>query len=410
MADRKILYIHQDGLLTGSLISLYNLLKGIDRSKTEAEIIFLAEGPAIEMFKKEGFQTHVCVAPTLWIAPGPVTFSKAGILNMLSIFPSGKLNTLIRKIQPDLVHVNCEAAAPALLVSKGTLHIPSITHVRATYYATRSGLFKNLSQWMIKKYSDHIIAISENEAVPFPAKKTSIIYNTIAPEEAEQALKDKQYTRNNLNLPSDAFIIGFVGELAERKGAWDFIRLASSLLKARPELNFRFLILGKYDRDRILKEEEGYVHNGKTLTRVGEILDVLIDSENLKRRIHFLGYRKDYLSVMANMHVMTVFSCFGGIGRQPFESFAVGTPAVIGRGRLLTYNMEGKNFVEHAESNDADDMLPAMLRMIERLEKSEISKQEIRSFALENFNPAVNSAKIEAIYDMLLNKFKRESN
>src|SRR5687768_14724115 len=67
----RITYIHQDGLITGSAISLINLLSGFTKGQVEATIIMAKDGPVRELFEKAGAKVIIHFFYTYWTFPGP---------------------------------------------------------------------------------------------------------------------------------------------------------------------------------------------------------------------------------------------------------------------------------------------------------------------------------------------------
>lgn len=94
--------------------------------------------------------------------------------------------------------------------------------------------------------TDKIICISdyEKKTVPFiiPRRKIVVIKNGIDIKRCNALLATNKLTRNMLNIPSDAYVIGMIARISFQKGQDLFVQIAQKVKKRIP--NAFFLIVG----------------------------------------------------------------------------------------------------------------------------------------------------------------------
>lgn len=393
----KILYIHQDGLITGSFLSLKYLIMGLNNQKYEAVVLFLKNGPAIEEMKNMGIKTHVLSAATFWTAPGPRFLSRGNIQNYKALIPNLKLRKLIKIIAPSLIHINDKAALNAGISTLG-YKIPIVQHIRSTYYITNSRINKWLQKYIIKTYADKIIGITEAEYNEFESEKTYCIYNSININEANQARLNARQTQKLLSLSNEYINVCWIAKFSMQKGLWDFLDVAKLLLMKYPNAPFKFFMVGKLPDENQQELDE----NGKIIN-ISEKLKNYLSDEGLKRRITMLGYRSDYLNIMAAMDIVVNCNRLGSMGRQSFETMAVGTVS-ISTHRYPEITQMIVNDKDGYIVKEGD--VAAICEVIETLatdrSRIDLISENARNKAKEEFDNKKQTSKITSIYSELL--------
>ena len=179
-AKYKIAYFHQDGLITGSALSLRHFLSAMNRDIFEPVVILAKEGPAINLYESLNIKVFVHNYPTFWTFPGPRCMSRGIFHQLNALLPNPKLRAFVlNEIKPDLIHIN-DKAALNVGISLKNLDIPIVQHSRSSYFITACKLGKYLSAKAIKRFANHIICISEDEEDGFDTfHSKSTIYNTV---------------------------------------------------------------------------------------------------------------------------------------------------------------------------------------------------------------------------------------
>lgn len=389
-AKYKIAYFHQDGLITGSAISLRNFLSKINRNIFEPVIVLAQEGPARDLFEKLNIYVLVLKFRTFWTFPGPKCFSRDMFYQLTSLFPDKFLrNYILNVLKPDLIHIN-DKAGLNVGITMYKSGIPIIQHSRSTYYSTSCNFSKLLSKKAINNYADCIICISEDEVDGFENNPNKvIIYNTVDIQIATYAKTNRVKIRSELRVNNDEYLIGFAANINEKKGAWDFLELCNRL-KNIPKL--KFIMVGQLN------------DYGKTNLGNGEIcplsprefIDEYTNENGLKEKLIITGHKVDILNYIAAMDIIVVPNKNGVLGRQPIEAQAIGIPVIAtighsGNSQIIMNKKTGYLV------NNINEAINKVKYIIDNNAFNEMSI-EAMLHAKNNFNPEINIKKIEQIY------------
>ena len=404
MAKIKVLYIHQDGLVTGSAISLKYFLSAINREVFEPIVLLAEEGPARKLYEELGINVHVYTYSRLWTFPGPNWYSRASIKQYKAIFSDKGLYEKVKNINPDIIHINDKAAVNAGITLK-KLGKPIVQHSRSSYAITASPINKALNISTILKNSNAVIAISEDEIDRLESHKNlHIINNTVHPNQVENAVSKHQETRKNLNIKPDDILIGLVGLVNAKKGAWHFLDLANKLTQKYPDKPLKFIMVGKV-------EEKGntVLNDGSVISKSPKkyIEDYLKDNK-LEDRVIVTGFRSDALQIMATLDVLIVANNNAVMGRQPIEAQALGVPVVVAQGHSgkSTIVINGEGGIVIGSPVKIGELVNAVDSLINNPELRKTMGEKGAAYAKNKFNPETNMKKIEGIYMQLLNAQK----
>lgn len=164
---------------------------------------------------------------------------------------------------------------------------------------------------LLSKWSNKLITVSTlnmRKAIYLniaPRTKFINIYSGIRFSKFNQ-VKNKVKTRRTLDIPLDAYVIGFVGRLSKQKSPQYLIHAIPDVLKEKP--NVHVLLIG-------------YGELREKLIRITQKLD-------LTKYIHFLGYRDDIPDLLSSMDVFVLSSLWEGLGRSLTEAMISGVPVV----------------------------------------------------------------------------------
>src|SRR5574343_1402058 len=140
MNKSKIVFVHHDGLLTGSAKSLMNMIAGL--SDDIMVHVVLAEDGELRT-KLEEMNVEVSILPfyRFWTAPGPKIHYPGSINNFKALVKNESLKQHLLKLKPNLIHINDKAAMQAGISMRGC-GIPIIQHLRSSFYSTHFKPFK----------------------------------------------------------------------------------------------------------------------------------------------------------------------------------------------------------------------------------------------------------------------------
>lgn len=233
-----------------------------------------------------------------------------GLKNSGDIWLYRRLNQYLAKSNPDIVHHHEDLLWSQLL----TLNHPSykkIIHSHSSRAANPQPL-KTRLLYKCHRFSADFSACITKEVqdtqclnVGFDRNKTSIIYNGIDLRHyCLSSLEDKIKARQQLNLPLDNPIIGFVGRLNNlMKGVDDFLRVIVKLSE-----NYKSLVVG----------DGPDLNNLKQLATELKIVD----------RVFFTGLLNDPKLAYQAMDIFCFTSRFEPFGLTIIEAMASGVPVV----------------------------------------------------------------------------------
>lgn len=207
---------------------------------------------------------------------------------------------------PDVIYANAGHVNNMAVRIAKIFKIPVITHVHDVFSPPK-----------VDKYafgrSNQILACSSvvaNLVRPFNTK-VKVVNNGVDFKRFSLHLR-KELTNIRYSLGwDDAFLVGFVGTLVEKKGIFDFVKVAREVAKYVPSA--RFVVAG------ISKPGE---------FRVLERLKEKVEEYSLGGRFFWAGFREDSEQVFAGMDVFLFPAHFEAFGRVLIESMACGAAVV----------------------------------------------------------------------------------
>ncbi len=297
----RILYIVNPGSekrIYGSHKALFNLINGIveDPGITIAAV-FPREGVFSKKLEDIGIRCYIPNRYRLTISPSMVlniSLIKRVLIFFRMIYERFRIQKDLQKIiddfKPDIVHTNVGPLDIANHVCKKK-NIPHVWHLRE-YQGNKSSILtpfpsKNAYLKKIHSVNNYMIAITKGVFDHFDLKeKDRIIYDGVFDKKESNNCKV-----NNSN--KDYFL--FVGRIDENK---DILFLLRSFIE--------------------------YIHNGGTAklllagaapsSRYLKLCKNLINKNNLRNKIFFLGFRNDIYELMQNSKALIVTSLFEGFG------------------------------------------------------------------------------------------------
>jgi len=321
----------------------------------------------------------------------------------LSFLPSPRLARVLRERNIALVHLNSSVLVSAALTCR-LAGIPVVWHVREVFASGFFGIRRRLLTAIIRKWSDAIICISEDEAAPFlHDAKALVAYNPVDLERFNPDRAEPERIRQELGLTSDTWVIGFVAAIAHHKGIFELVEAAEILVKSLSQ-RVRFLIVGsgspslRYEWDiqaKCLNRLRAYVDGRVEMER-------LIRAKGLEKYFLLTGQRTDIPNLVAAMDVVTFPSRLGAIGRAAIEAAALAKPVVAtSESRRSGLVQDGKTGLlvppcaPHALASALD-------QLIRHPEQARAMGQAGRKHALANFDSRIYARRITEVYSRVL--------
>ncbi len=366
----KILYLSNfPDVDKGGQISLYNLVKRLDRKVFEPTVLCPKSGALSALFSEKGIPVQFLEFPQLRIR------------NLLRILRAVlQFRKMVLEGGFSLIH--CDSPRDTFLsaVSLSFTKRQIVWHARVS---SRGPIFDPLNKHLVSK----IICVShavKGRFEPCPSSKCIVIYNGVDPSK----FSPKSFPgprKKEVNIPTDSLLVSTIMQLIPAKGAEEFVRAAVSLCeKVR---NVSFVVVGVWTDDPFIEKLRGI-------------------ADPFRDRIHFLGYRRNVWDILrdSDIFVLPSWPYIEGLPRVVIEAMACGVP-VVGT------DVEGTNeAVVQDETGllvppkDAASLANAINKLIDdphlRIRLGENGRQRV----LEVFDIKDHVHRVESVYQELLEK------
>ena len=405
---RRVLLVDKAGGVGGSVISLYQLVRGLDRTRFEP-IVLLAEGnPYVERFRELG--VNVILRP--WANRPPATPARwsgvrdSGVVQGMRQFRwsravyhavgfyvkqlpkilerAEKFADVLNQVRPDIVHFN-----DVLPLHRGEAlgaiwaRVPTICHVRG---------FERLNhfdRWIAQRVRRYIF-ISQaiaNDFLSSGAKVAAwdVVYNGVDIEEFHPMPQARASVREELGLPPDAQVAVLVGRLVPWKGQEVFLRALERLAGEHPSL--RGLIVG---------------NSGESVSDYERHLRAKVDSGALRGRVVFADYRADVNRVLAGADTLVHASVEPEpFGRVIVEGMAAGIPVVASAAGAVPELIQDGRTGLLFPPGDGEGLASALERLIGTPDlAARIVRNALREVA-SRFTTELYVAGVEAVYEVV---------
>lgn len=219
---KKILFIHHANGVGGAFINMHNIVRALDKTQYLPMVLLIKESKAKELLEKDGIKTFVCKEGFYrkrykyfsHIIPGMIRWNAPFLLLHRSICWFLSRNFYAEKelegLAPDIIHLNSSVLTDWLKPSQKKAK--TIIHIQEPIANGYFGIRKKIFVEQIRKYSDHIIAISKDNSkrIGIP-EKTSVVYNffNVTRSNNEPYIANKSLNKKALYLGGDEKIKGF---------------------------------------------------------------------------------------------------------------------------------------------------------------------------------------------------------
>ncbi len=332
----RVLYIETAPQAGGSTISLFELVRHLDRELLQPAVLLCATNPYAARFSSLGVPVirtalHCSLRAPYYPAPlararsstlaarmraMPLTrvLWRAGGLAVRTAthtWPQARdIARTIRQSKTDLVHLN---DAPALhkagILGSRLAGVPCVCHVRSM--PPLDALDRTLARFV-----GHFIFISravetDQRRRGLGTRPGTVIYNALDLSAYKQ-LPARETARQRFGLDPCASVVGMLGRIEPWKGHRDL--LAALALLAPGHANLRCLIAGKADQDSAWYQDE---------------LRAQVRDLHLEGVVQFVGYQEDVRHFLAALDVLVHASVEPEpFGRVLIEGMAAGLPIV----------------------------------------------------------------------------------
>lgn len=367
----KVLHVISDSNIGGAGVLLCNLLSGFDRGSVVSSVALPCGSKLAPRFVKMG-------VPVLYLS------ESCDRINLNSVW---ELSRIIKKNDIDIVHAN---AALSARVAARLCHVP-VLHTRHCCFPPsgilRNSLVRRVAGICNRMLSDCVIATAEAAAknlreLGIPDEIISVIINGSLPvrEVDEETLAN---TRKALGIQKDDFTVGICARLETCKGHDTFLDAAAILRQMRPNIPFRFLIIGEGSRRAELER----------MTRDLGLDDCVI----------FTGFISDMAPIYRILRLNVNCSCGTETSCLAIsEGMSAGLPTIAsdygGNVAMIGESEAGILF----PVGDAEILANAILRVAEDEELEKNMKWHAYERYLSHFTAEKMSREVQKVYEKML--------
>ncbi len=369
----------------GSAVSLYRLVKCINREKYAPHIVVHGLGPRIAEIQKMGINVQIlnCISLFSDVAPVNSFYSTKFYTHFIAnaFANSLRIARLIRKWKACLVHLNngIYEGFSALLAARLS-GIPCIAHIRGTEALTRLEL--KVGHWL--KMIVTLNSYMENEyKKAFGAEKVCLIFNGVDLD-AFQNVKVGNL-RMEYGLDQEVFLVGTIARLVPGKGISEFLKAASEVVKVLH--NAKFFVVGNDPFGASYESEQKH----------------LCSDLGIEENVIFTGWRDDMPSVLSDLDVVAQVSTSPeGMSLTPIEAMALGKPVITtdvpGYTDTVVDGVTGF-IVPKGDTNVLADRIIALAKDPNRAKSMGILA---RKRVQDQFDVRITARKIEEVYDQCI--------
>ncbi len=290
----------------GSFVSTKLLVEQLDETYG-CQFIFGVESSAAQTAQASGFEVDTLNPGKLVIQAMNQETSLVDELQLgINLLPYlWRVRQFLATNDIDLMHVNDGLTAMLWGTAARTARIPVIWHVRS----------ERPNEWdrVRLHLCDHLILVAESNRRRFdgyeldPAN-VSVIHNGV--DLSSFSPTDSKYLHDELGVSPEVQLVGFVGNLVDRKRPLLFVKSAIEVLDCNPDVHF--VLVGG--------DNDGYAAS----------ISDLASEHGVEDNIHLLGYRSDVNDIMPSLDLLVLTSTERGeaFPRVPLEAMASGTPVV----------------------------------------------------------------------------------
>lgn len=322
---KKVLYVIHFPTVTGGSISLSLLVKNLDKKKYQSRVVLVhpQTGNIVNYFNSLNIVVDHIPLPLIWDSWWFYMENLKG-RSWNAFKPNLKFINYLKKIKPDIIHIN-DFPAIAAGLSANKLGIPIVWHTRSVILSKRMLIDPgNLVINTIKQISKKIIAISEDEARQFSDQKVKIIYNPIEVEKANQSVGKGIFWRTENNFKKNDIIFFAPIALTKQKGAWDLINAFGIVKQKLPNYPIKLIIMGDQGSSKI----------NPVRRLVGQKTNLLyakklINKNLLDQSILLLKFKPEIYDIYDSANIIIFPTHLLACGRPCVEAGVMGKPVIV---------------------------------------------------------------------------------
>jgi len=286
-----------------------------------------------------------------------------------------------------------------IVLTKLIFKKPVVVHVRSLQQTEKTYLRIRLIKFVLKHFSDDIIAIDETVKTSIPKGLTvDVIHNGFSLE-LQNLSVGKEKSNLLPQVSRDTLKVGMVGTLLLMKGVYEFIE-AARICKEK-KYNIHFIFAG--DNPRRVKGIKGFI-----LRKFKFVYDVKSDIENLihkygmEKIVHLIKFTPNILEIYKNIDILCFPSHLNAVGRPVFEAAFFKIPSIVAITNPMKDTIIDKKTGICIEAKNPKALVDAIEYFY--LNPKEIKRMGKSAYklAMKNFDSKKNALKVLQIYNKLI--------
>jgi len=302
---------------------------------------------------------------------------------------------IIKKIQPDIVHVNAlQDLAPVFIA----VHMRAINgHKPAIIAMSHNPLSwgQAKSVWLnskyIKYFSDGFVALAtthKNQLLQLGihSDKVTVIPNPYDPAQVKTNLS---FIKDEANKPKEFYKVTYVANVCERKAQDVLINAASQILNKHPEVKFE--LIGK-----VIPGEEAYLTKLKSL----------IKDHGLEESVYLRG-EVPYKDVLTSLHECDVFlfpTLAEMMPRAVIEAMVIGKPVIASGVDGILDLIQNRKTGILVQPGNISELSSAVTELIENPNLAYDLGKAGQKYILEYCSPERVGREFRDFYQLILNR------
>ncbi len=401
-----ILFVQHELTLKGSSLSLYYLIKELDRDRYEP-IIVCSKGvnELRRRYEEAGVEVITACTASYIHVKGIESKSKAllRLIKFIFAFPVSffRIRNIIRTRKISLVHLNT-LAVPAAALSAKSMSVPVLWCIREVIAQGRFGIRKRLLEWTVNTCADEVIAISRDEASAVNLnKKVTVINNSVDFKIFNRDIPKENFRREN-DITKEDVCIGMIGSIDPIKGVYDFVEAARLIKSEFKNIKF-FVVGGQYADTRsrwINLFFKAFMMEKDNLKNIKKI----ISTYHMENDVYLTGNRDDMPSIIAAMDLIVCPYRLYAIGRPAIEAASMGKPVVAASNNYANgIVIDGVTGILFPPGNSGK-LAESIAALLKDKEKADSLGANAYTHARQHFDSRINTRKIMDVYESMIKR------
>ena len=337
----RVLYVHHGARRGGAPSSLLTLLRGFAPGRVEP-VVYLPPGEVADDFERQGIEVvRGPVSQFAHLRGARYAGARWGILLVregpLLLPHLRRLDEAIRRVRPDIVHLNESSLVPAFGLARRR-GVPVVWSLRSTLHP--AGRIRRRVLRAAVARASAAIAIDADVAASWGHPPNAVaIFNGVDLHDLRPGTDPEM--RERLAPGFGGVLVGMLNQLYPEKGIYDLLEALTAVAHRRPDLDVAVAFIGAPTRP------SGWyaTPHARAMTRLGLVRDHRLELERRAAesgcRVFFPGYEPDVARAYRALDVVAFPSHLEAVGRPALEAAACAVPVVA------TSSAHASAIVEH---------------------------------------------------------------